>query len=91
MSLFLGYLLYLSTEGPVGRIENAIFQTTANSARKASKAHVETKKVPPVTGNGEVKKAPSHPETKLTIENGAEKMEDAGVDNAAYESEKYKL
>lgn len=91
MSLFLGYLLYLSTEGPVGRIENAIFQSTVNSARKASKAHVKTKKRPPVIGNDEVKKAPCEPETKLTIENEAKKMEDAGIDNAAYESEKSKL
>ncbi|XP_077528610.1 O-acyltransferase like protein-like [Haemaphysalis longicornis] len=89
MSLFLGYLLYISTEAPVGRIENAIFETTVNRAQKASKMS-GTKKVP-LTGNDAVKKVPSETETKIIIENEAKKMENAGIDNAAYESEKSKL
>lgn len=89
MSLFLGYLLYISTEAPVGRIENAIFETTVNRAQKASKMS-GTKKVA-LTGNDAVKKVRSEPETKIIIENEPKKMENAGVDNAAYESEKSKL
>lgn len=89
MSLFLGYLLYISTEAPVGRMENALFETTVNRAQKASKK-AETKKAP-LPGSDEVKKPPSGNDTKLTIENEAKKVENAGVDNAAYESEKSKL
>lgn len=89
MSLFLGYLLYISTEAPVGRLENALFETTVNRAQKASKMP-KTKKVP-LTGNNAAKKVLSDTEIKIAIENEAKKMENAGVDNAAYESEKSKL
>ncbi|XP_075550899.1 nose resistant to fluoxetine protein 6-like [Dermacentor variabilis] len=106
MSLFLAYLLYLSTEAPVARFEKLIFEgkrrdALMNSVKKsAAAAHskvaiveVETRTVP-LTDNFN-KKPQKNPEITLTVEEDVKKlkMNAGGVDNHAFQtdSEKSKL
>ncbi|KAK8769644.1 hypothetical protein V5799_013891 [Amblyomma americanum] len=105
MSLFLAYLLYLSTEAPVQRFERLVFEgkrkdAIMNAAKKPPAfpqakmaiVEVETKKVPP---SDDVEKKPAfdgQPEVKLTIENDATKtaLKQAGTDNQAFQEESEK-
>ncbi|KAH7983696.1 hypothetical protein HPB52_013745 [Rhipicephalus sanguineus] len=98
MSLFLAYLLYLSTEAPVTHLERLLFEgkrkdAIMNSAKKPADALPA--KMPIV--EWETKKDPLEKgfEIKLTIETDAKKMavKESGVDNGAFQadSEKSKL
>ncbi|KAK8776928.1 hypothetical protein V5799_029727 [Amblyomma americanum] len=105
MSLFLAYLLYLSTEAPVQRFERLVFEgkrkdAIMNAAKKPPAlpqakmaiVEVETKKVPP---SDDVEKKPAfdgQPEVKLTIENDATKtaLKQAGTDHQAFQEESEK-
>lgn len=98
MSLFLAYLLYLSTEAPVTHLERLLFEgkrkdAIMNSAKKPADALPA--KMPIV--EWETKKDPMEKgfEIKLTIETDAKKMamKESGVDNGAFQadSEKSKL